>query len=242
MAAPVDAARAVTNVSTATQFWSVNWPAGIVAGDLVLAWFRTANGAVGGPPSTNWNSLVTDSADASDDYCAVYVKRCVGGESGTVTFDFSASCKGAAILWRVTGAPDPILEIEPTISAAARGTTAANSADPGSVAPPGAPVDTLYFALGGGDGEAGAYTGAPTNYGNLQAANSGTGGAAASNCFIGGASRQILASSSDNPGVFTHGGHTSAWTAFTVAIPGLVLIQDVTPIHVGRAMGLGARY
>jgi hypothetical protein len=40
----------------------------------------------------------------------------------------------------------------------------------------------------------------------------------ATNILMGGASRQILASTSDDPGVFTHAAHTTGWTAYTVAI------------------------
>ena len=241
MAAPVDAGRAVTNIATATQFWAVNYPASIAAGDLLLTWMRASSTANGGPPSAWTGLVIAEASDASDDRSQIYWKVAVGNESGTVTYDWDVSCKGAAIIWRITGAVNP-LDVALTVSTVAIGTTAANSANPGSVAPTGAPKDTLYVAMAGGDGEVGAYTAAPTNYSNLAVANSGTGGAAATNCFIGGATRQILASSSDDPGVFTHGAHVNGWTAFTVAVPGIVLIQNVTPIHVGRAMGLGASY
>ncbi|HSE46437.1 MAG TPA: hypothetical protein VLA89_14015, partial [Gemmatimonadales bacterium] len=59
---------------------------------------------------------------------------------------------------------------------------------------------------------------APTNYVNFQAANSGTGGAGASNVLMGGASRQISASSSDDAGAFTHVAALNGWTAFAIAI------------------------
>jgi hypothetical protein len=72
--------------------------------------------------------------------------------------------------------------------------------------------------MAGGGGEVGAYTAAPTNYGNLVTANSGTVGATSANVFVGGASRQISASSSDDAGVFTHGAHVGGWAAFALAI------------------------
>jgi hypothetical protein len=72
--------------------------------------------------------------------------------------------------------------------------------------------------MAGGDGETGAYTAFPTNYANLATANSGTTGNANTNVFLGGASRQILASSSEDPGAFTHAAHVTGWTAYAVAI------------------------
>lgn len=240
MAAPVDAARATTNITSASTLWNVNYPTGIVAGDLLLTFFRTATGAIGGPPSA-WTQLGSYfTGDASDDATGIYWKVAAGGESGTLSYDWSGSTKGAAIMWRITGAVDPA-EVPLTVSTEAVG-TGANACNPGSVAPTGAPKDTLYVAMGGYDGETGAFTAAPTNYSNLAAANSGTGGAVATNCIIGGATRGLTASSSEDPGAFTHGTPSSGWTGLVVAVPAVVLIQNVTPIQVQRAMGLGARY
>lgn len=216
MAAPADSARQGTNVTTAATTWNVN-VGSPVAGTLliVFARFAAAPGAVtftgytvfGGP----------DATDASDDTTTVFYRWSDGTEGPTDVLNPTNSVKGATICWEITGAENPAVSI-PQISAVAIGTTAANTANPNSVAPAGAPKDTLYLALAGGDNEVGAYTAFPTNYANLVTANSGTGGAAATNCTMGGASRQITASSSDDPGAFTHGAHTTGWTAFAVAI------------------------
>lgn len=216
MAAPVDSARVATNVTTAAGTWNVA-VGSPVAGTLLIVYIRCAAdpGALtftgytifGGP----------NSSDATDDTTAVYYRWCDGTEGPDDVFDPANSVKGCAICWEITGAENPAISL-PQISAVAVGTTAANTANPNSVAPAGPPRDTLYLAMAGGDGEVGAYTAFPTNYANLQAANSGTGGAAGTNCFAGGASRQILASSSEDPGAFTHGAHIAGWAAFAVAI------------------------
>lgn len=216
MAAPVDSARVATNITTAATSHAVN-VGSPVAGTLliVFARFAAAPGAVtftgytvfGGP----------DATDATDDTTTVFYRWSDGAEGPTDTCAPTNSVKAGYIAYEITGAENPAVSI-PQISAVAVGTTAANTANPNSVAPAGAPRDTLYLALAGGDGEVGAYTAVPTNYANLQAANSGTGGTAASNVLMGGASRQITASSSDNPGAFTHAAHTTGWTAFAVAI------------------------
>jgi hypothetical protein len=215
MAAPVDSARQGTNVSTAGTSHAVN-VGSPSAGTLliVLARFAAAPGTVTFTGYSSLNGSTGDASDATDDSTFVFWRWADGTEGATDTCSTANSVKAAFISWEVTGAQNEA----PGISTVAVGTTTANTANPGSAAPPSAPQDTLYLALAGGDGEVGAYTAAPTNYANIVAANSGTGGTAASNVLIGGASRQITASSSDDPAAFTHAAHTTGWTAYTVAI------------------------
>ncbi len=214
MAAPADAARNATNVSTAALTWAVT-VGSPAAGTLLIVFLRGSTNTL--TSFTGYTQLAADASDASDDQTLVYYRQADGTEGATDDAVWNANTKGGAICWQVTGAIDPATSA-PTISAVAIGTTTANTCNPNSVAPANAPQDTLYIAMGGEDGEVGAFTAAPANYGNFQAANSGTGGAAASNLLMGGASRQILASSSDDPGAFTHAAANAGWTAFTVAI------------------------
>ena len=214
MAAPVDAARNPTNFSTAATPWAVN-VGSPAAGTLLIVFLRGSTNTI--TSFTGYTQLAADGSDASDDQTLVYYRWADGTEGATDDAVWNANTKGGAICWQVTGAENPAVSA-PTISTVAVGTTTANTANPNSVAPANPPQDTLYIAMAGGDGETGAYTGAPTNYTNLVAANSGTGGAAASNLIMGGASRGLTASSSDDPGAFTHAAHATGWTAFAVAI------------------------
>jgi hypothetical protein len=216
MAAPTDSARVATNVTTAAGTHNVN-VGSPVAGTLLIVFARypADPGAVTFTGYTPFGG--PDTSDATDDTTIVFYRWADGAEGATDVCSPTNSVKAAYICWEVTGAENPSVS-PPQISAVAVGTTSANTANPDSVAPANPPQDTLYLAMAAGGGEVGAYTGAPANYGNLVTANSGTGGAAASNCFMGGASRQITASSSDDPGAFTHGAHTGGWTAFAVAI------------------------
>lgn len=212
MALPVDAARQGTNISTAATTWSVN-VGSPVAGTLLIVYARFA-AAPGAITFTGYTLLATDSSDATDDTTNVYYRWANGDEGATDVLSPTNSVKGCTICWEVTGAANE----PPPISAVLIGTTSANTANSNSVAPIGPPRDTLYISMAGGAGEIGAYTAVPTNYANLIVANSGTGSTAATNCFAGGASRQISASSSDDAGVFTHAAHTAGWTGFAVAI------------------------
>lgn len=240
MASPVDAGRVGTNITTAgtTHNINVGSPA---AGDLLIALIRVAgdDGGVGGQINS-WTLIDWDAeVDATDDNTFLYAKFATGSEGATQTFITTNSLKVSAIVWRITGA-----RATPTSAADFAGpvtfTTAANSADPPSLSVPGGPLDVLYLAVMAMGGEANTPTAGPSGYSNFVSANSGTGGAAATNCSCAGATKAAAASSSDNPGVFTHAAATGGGVAYTIVI--LPVIQNVTPIHVGRAQGLGARY
>lgn len=216
MAHPVDSARVATNISTAATSHNIN-VGSPVAGTLVIVFVRFA-AAPGTVTFTGYTPIVTaETSDATDDSTYIFYRWADGAEGASDVLTTGNSVKLGAISWEITGAENPSRSA-PTVSTVVVGTTTANTANGGSVAPASAPRDTLYLACCGGDGEAVAYTAAPTNYLNLQAANSGTGGAAASNVVMGGAGRGINNSSSEDPGAFTHGAHTTGWTGFTVAI------------------------
>lgn len=216
MAAPVDAARVGTSITTAATSHAIN-VGSPSSGDLLVLHVRYT-GNPGTVTFTGYTEIGFSQADASDDRSGVYYRLADGAEGTDDALSTGNSVKIAATCWRVTGAENPGTSA-PTISTVATGTTSANTADPSSVAPADAPQDTLYIAMAGGDGES-SYTAAPTDYGNLTTANTGTAGAVATNAFIGGASRQITASSSDDPGTFTHGAHANGWMAWAVAIRG----------------------
>lgn len=227
MAAPSDAARQATNITTASGTHAIN-VGSPTAGTLLIVAIRFAADP-GTITFTGYTLLASDSSDASDDTTAIYCRQADGAEGATDTLTTANNVKAAAIAWEITGADDPAWS-RPTVSTVAVGTTAANSANPNSAAPAGAPQDTLYLAIAGGDGEVGAYTASPTNYSAVTAANSGTAAGAATNNFMGGASRALTASSSEDPGAFTHAAHTNGWTAYTVAI------RTVQPSPTGLAV------
>ena len=215
MAAPVDAARVATNISTAATSHAIN-VGSPAAGTLLILLIRFG-AAPGTVTFTGYTQLVADTSDASDDDTRVYYRWADGAEGATDTLTTVNSVKLGAICWGITGAEHPSTAV-PTISTVAVGTTTANTANPGSVAPTGAPVDTLYLAMMGLDGSARTPTAGPASYSNFIASQT-TGGATATQSALGGASRQLTASSSDDPGTFTHPAALAAWTAFTVAIP-----------------------
>lgn len=216
MAAPVDAGRAVTNITTAADPWaSINLPASIAAGDLLIAYFRIGS-ATALTDWTGWTQAVVGGSDAADDFSWIYYKVAAGTEGTTAAGpNFASSVKGGMIVWRITGAQLPSERMF-DISTVATGTGA--NPDPGSVTPGGGTDDYLFIEIAGLDGETQTFT-ASTNYSNIQNANSGTGGAAASNVRIGGATRGITATSAaENPGTMTAAAPSTGWEAWTLCI------------------------
>lgn len=195
---------------------------------IVLIRFGAAQGTI---TFTGYTSIANDASDAGAGSTAIYYRWADGAEGVSDAMTTQNSAKMAAICWEVTGAENPATQA-PQVSTVATGTTTANTCNPGTVTPTGGSKDYLFIACGTEDGEVGAFTAAPTNYVNLQAANSGTGGTAGTNVLIGGASRQLTAAS-DDPGVFTHGAANLGWTAFTVAVHPLAP-QTYTKAGYGR--------
>lgn len=215
MSAPVDAGRATTGVTTAASTWTVNLPATIAVGDLLVARMRVASqeAITGGDFNTVWSLIFgIDFTDASDDSEMVFAKIADGSEGTTDTIIYGSTCKGAAIVWRVTGADSNIANINIGLETF----TTANFD----------PVDRSFPFTGdwlrllgiGLDGETQTFT-APTNYSNTVTNNSGTGGAVASNCRIAGASRGLTAVSSENAGAWTHAAPNSGGSHLTISVP-----------------------
>jgi hypothetical protein len=213
VAAPVDSARINTDVATAATSHNIN-VGSPVAGTLLIVHVRYA-GDPGTVTFTGYTEFAASNADLSDDDSRLYWRWADGTEGASDVLTTTNSLKLAAIAWQVTGAHNE----QPGVSTVATGGPVPSTCNPSSASVPSGPQDALYIATGGVDGETGVgFSAAPTNYINIIAANSGTGGAGATNVQIGGASRQILSSTSDDPGVFTHIGAVNGWMAWTVAI------------------------
>jgi len=233
MSSPIDLSRVATNSLTGTTFAvNVGSPDPFKLLIVMVRW-AGAPGTLGFTGYTSLNGASGDASDASDDSTLIVYRWTDGTEGATDNFTATNSVKGCALAWQIEGAANPA-QFAPEISTVAVGTTAINTANPGSRAVTGGPKDVLYLALCAMDGEANSPTVAPTNYTNLTTANSGTAGLPATNCTMAGGSRAILNSNSDDPGVFTHAAAAAGWTAYTVAIrPPL----DMPIVTVGPPLG-----
>lgn len=218
MAFPTVGTVAGIGQTSAVDPWAFSLSLGTFAsGDLLIALFRAAAAvsvvAVDAGSGKAMTELFNSASDLSGDGNLVYYRWCDGTEAGQINVNWSATTKGALVAYRITGAENPATQ--PPEVQEQTGTGA--NPDPPNNTPTGGAKDYLWIAWCGADGEMADAT-APTNYNNsFDARNSGTGGAAASNCRIAAGTRQLNASA-ENPGTFTLGAANSGWTALSVAV------------------------
>lgn len=227
MAFATSFAPAATNISTAADPHTVNInPSGTPnQNELLLCIGRIPAGNQSGTIfPTGWTQQfnVTQAGSSTDRICVGYKYLTAGAaEIGASTMscdvDTATARLGAWLVWRILGAENPGTQA-PQFATATTGTTA--NPDSGSVTPAGGTVkDYLIFTIGTAEGEQTTpYGTLPTNYSLYSGgANSGTGGAVATNCTMTGAARELNTGSAQDPGAFTMS-LADDWWAMTVLI------------------------
>lgn len=197
----------INSANTAAGFGStaitVNMPASIVAGRLLLAWGCPGAAITSLTASAEWTQIGSTIVGGSYKIF-VWGKAAAGGDTLTLT---RGSANGTIVLVRQIDTWSGSLS-DITLT----GATA--SADPPSQTPAGGAKDYLWIAGRVVTGSTAA-TGAPTNYTDLVSNASATTGSTLDT-----ASRQFNAST-ENPGTFT-GGSTTGPSSFTLSIaPGV---------------------
>lgn len=215
---PLVSNMAVTNGTTATTTPSINIPNTIQAGDTLIVIVRNAEGGTITFPNegTEWIQLFEDSSDASNDTVAAFWKKATGTEGFSFSATFSVSGKFSSVAYRITNAADPTTR-PPEFATLAIGTT--TTPDPGTVTPTGGTKKYLFIWVGTWSGEQTSppTSAFPANYNHPLGANSGTGGAAATNCQIATLHREAEVSS-ENPGSWTISAAPAGWTATVIAV------------------------
>lgn len=206
MAFPVVAAVNGGNNPGDTANHTVNLPAGINAGDLLLVFFASdGNPTIGFPGG--WTCLFQEWAAGGSPAVrfGCWYRIADGGEGATINVTTSASERSAHTSYRIVdyfGVPEAGTPV-------ASGPTP--NPDPPSSSPSWGALDTLWLAACGYDSNK-TVTFYPTNYtdGRNDLANQVDG------CGVGTARRELNAAS-ENPGTFTISGNDQ-WVANTVAI------------------------
>jgi hypothetical protein len=240
MASPVDAGRVATAFAAVTP-WVVPLPAGIVAGDLLIMYLRTGGAATFGALAGWSGPLVSDTSDATDDTTYVLYRWADGTEGTTASPAPSPAVKGAAIVWRITGAADP--SVQPPQVSAVQVFTAANAANAPAISPNGGSKDYLFLACIGLGGVT-APTGYPAGYAPVDFwTAASTGGSAATNCVVAYAKKAATTATEDT-GAWTHAAPTTGGCAFTIAIhPGLPpQIKAVGGVASAQSFGVPSAY
>lgn len=216
MAAPVDAAQATTNITTAASPWpTVNLPAGISAGDfLVMAISASGDREV---TAVGWDEVAFDDTDPSNSAITVLTRVADGSEGATMgVTPQGGTSKGGVIVWRITGArtSGTIVTVQKTAS------QSTNADPPSATTDGGVSSDVLAIAILKLSGETGtqSISASPSTYGTLRSANSGTGGAPSANNMLGGATKQLTGVTSEDPGAFTNSAPATASGNTTVTV------------------------
>jgi hypothetical protein len=216
MASPVVNRSAGTNFTAAADPWTVNLFSSPVAGRLYLLFMRRAT-AVNSNTLSGWSALVNNSSpDGADDINDVFYRWTDGSEGTTVSVDLTGTAKGGAVALEITGAENPSVQA-PQINTVATG--AASDSDSGSITPAGGPKDFLYISAAMAESES-VTPNVPSGYTSATSAraNSGTGGAVATNCRVDTAWLETAASSSEDPLVWGYFDNPPNWSAWTLAI------------------------
>ena len=205
---PKVVARNTSAQDTAATSHTVDLPAGIVAGDLLIVVF-----AVRGNPGVTWGGTgfteFFEVANGANHALALAYRQADGTEGATITVTTGASQKSAHTAYRITGHVNPATHA-PEASAGATGNSAAP--DPDSLSPTGGAKDYLWLAVLGWNQFGTTLTGYPTNYLNGITKTTSSGNSA----NVGSAERELNAAS-ENPGAFTLSA-SEQWIAATVAV------------------------
>lgn len=200
----------VAGTNTSTQAsdtnHTVNLPASIADGDLLLAIFRTD---ISGPTHTwpsGWTLLYDATGEPREE---VRFRRADGTEGASITVTTSGATLSIHRTYRITG--------HHTTTDPEAGTVASGSSlnpDPPSLSPSWGAEDTLWFSVAAYHTfDTRTLTAFPTSYTDTFDDRQSDDGPAIGSC------RRELNAASEDPGTFTiSGAGTPAWKANTIAI------------------------
>ena len=216
-----------TNAATTTH--TLNLPASVAVGDLLIAMFATDLAPTFTWPS-GWTELVADNPNGINCKAGARYRIADGTEGASISITTDASEESAYVTLRITGHAGAGT---PPQGASVIG----NDADPNppALTPTGGAKDYLWIESYGLDFDAPAATYWSTSYTGIAAPDQGAICCAA-------AYRQLNAAS-ENPGVM-HGAFADDWVAMTMAVhPAEILGGRVSrAFHPGRGPSDQARF
>jgi hypothetical protein len=223
MASPVVATTDTTaGTSSVSPGVSINMPASISAGDLLIA-FCAGDTAVA-YTAADWTNI-TDQANGTACQLTIFAKIAAGGDTMTLVGEANDY---AVVTARITGHGVVSLANDIYKGTAATGSDAAPN--PPTVTPP-ISADWLFLACFGADDDDIAdpdtgYTGWSTNYSAGVAKRSATG---TSSCCVAFGQRALTTGSAEDPGTMTMTA-VEEWAAQTLAIPPTGFTLPATPV------------
>lgn len=224
MAFPSIGATNSGNSGASTTTHTVNLPAGITSGQLLIVAFCNGGASTASvtTPGSGWSTRFTNTFNAAGGpTLTVFYRFADGSEGSTITVTTSGSAGSSHVSYRITGVD--------TGTNPESGTSSENQSstpDPPTVTASWGSADNLFLAMVGWEPGSQAVTGYPTNYTLSQTLDRWNSGSGSGTIMAG---RQ-LASATDNPGTFSS--PTVNWVAGTVVIkPGAGGIVTGNPWH-----------
>ena len=208
---PVVEATATSTTSSSINTHTITTPAGVVAGDLLIAFIGLENLTSPAGQFSGLSDGFTEIKDKTTGGTAgaslgVFFKVSDGTEGANITVTSVDAERAAHCMYRISN-HNP--SIAPEITAGASGLSTAP--DPDSLSPAGGIKDFLYMVFAGYNKDDFAITAFPTDYDDNQINHAMFSGAT-----IGIATRNLTIATQD-PGVFTMSG-SEEWQAFTLAV------------------------
>jgi hypothetical protein len=225
---PLVANSATTVISVTSTTHTINLPASISSGDLLICTSTFDPNTAMTAPSwpANWNTIVpfTKTTVQSGNAGEARYKIATGSEGSTIDVTTSTFFRRSAhFCYRITGWEGS----DPPEGAIAVGDS--TTPDPPNLGVSWGALNTLWIAVGIADGGS-TFTADPASYGNVLTADTGSG---ASGAHIRGLTRNLNAAS-ENPSAFTRTSTGSDhWVAMTIAIQPTAGAA-VVPVRVGR--------
>jgi hypothetical protein len=181
---------ATSGNNSANTTWTVAYPSGISAGDLLVSITATNKTTAGTDYDSNDGGFDLVMADRA---FTVLKKVATGSESGSFVITGSGSARRhASVCVALSGA-----------NGTAKSTTVNSaSTDPPAVTPDGGANDYLYIAVASTRRNDNAFTVAPSGYGGLveRSSTNASVDTSTNNCRIGVAFKGTTGSTTDNPG------------------------------------------
>jgi len=191
--APVIASYATYGSSTATTSHAIPMPSGIVAGDLLVILFGTADSVTHTMPS-GWTTHVGVAFSGFTGVTLATYKIATGSEGSTATITTSANARDAAVALRITGGRSGLVNnTDYATFGAVLGNT--STPNPGSVTPAWGSANNLWLQALGMRSNSVSVSAYPTGYTLGQIVASTSGGV--SNYRIAVSGKQLLAATED---------------------------------------------
>lgn len=208
MAFPAISVVTSTAFTTSVTSMSVNLPASISSGDLLLAFVEVRNSGTWTVP-TDWVEFKAQLGGGSVGELTAFYKIATGSEGSTASWTAST---GTTAIWQVYKVTSWHGTTPPEASSSSGDFT--TNPNPPSITPSWGADDTLWVEVAGNTATSTFVTGASTNYSGYDLDTASTGGA---QCNIASAYRELNATSED-PGEMTNPGSIRWWAAMTIAV------------------------